>query len=164
MSLFDEKTSVESRPEPAPPASLPSGNWKTEDSLSSISPTLVTPTQEKPRLNDLRLDHIASRGTDVIPSQDGQIEGQGEGDLARVPTARDEPPEGSEAVAAVSTVGPMHSVFTKNQKRFIVVMASWAGFFSPVSANIYFPALNSLAKDLSVSNTLINLTLTSYLV
>lgn len=43
-------------------------------------------------------------------------------------------------------------------------MASWAGFFSPVSANIYFPALETLARDLHVSNSLINLTLTSYMI
>jgi hypothetical protein len=57
-----------------------------------------------------------------------------------------------------------YSVFTDSQRRFIVVMASWAGFFSPVSSQIYFPALNTLAKDLDVSNSLINLTLTSYMV
>lgn len=57
-----------------------------------------------------------------------------------------------------------YSVFTHNQKRFIVFIASWAGFFSPVSSQIYFPALNTLAKDLNVSNSLINLTLTSYMV
>lgn len=57
-----------------------------------------------------------------------------------------------------------YSVFTRSQKRFIVFMASWAGFFSPVSSQIYFPALNTLAKDLHVSNSLINLTLTSYMV
>lgn len=43
-------------------------------------------------------------------------------------------------------------------------MASWAGFFSPVSATIYLPALNPLAEQLHVSNTLINLTLTSYMI
>ena len=43
-------------------------------------------------------------------------------------------------------------------------MASWAGFFSPVSGQIYFPALNALSTDLHVSNTLINLTLTSYMI
>ncbi len=43
-------------------------------------------------------------------------------------------------------------------------MASWAGFFSPVSGQIYFPALNPLARDLHVSASLINLTLTSYMV
>lgn len=57
-----------------------------------------------------------------------------------------------------------YSVFTRSQKRFIVFMASWAGFFSPVSSQIYFPALNTLAEDLNVSNSLINLTLTSYMV
>ena len=63
-----------------------------------------------------------------------------------------------------SYAGPVHSIFTENQKRFIVFMASWAGFFSPVSGQIYFPALNALSADLKVSNTLINLTLTSYMI
>ena len=43
-------------------------------------------------------------------------------------------------------------------------MAAMGGFFSPLSANIYFPALNALARDLKVSNQLINLTLTSYMI
>ncbi|KAJ5176094.1 uncharacterized protein N7482_001971 [Penicillium canariense] len=57
-----------------------------------------------------------------------------------------------------------YSVFTISQRRYIVFMASWAGFFSPVSSQIYFPALNTLARDLHVSNSLINLTLTSYMI
>ncbi|RJE17985.1 Sugar and other transporter [Aspergillus sclerotialis] len=57
-----------------------------------------------------------------------------------------------------------YSVFTENQKRFIVFIASWAGFFSPVSSQIYFPALNTLAQNLNVTNSLINLTLTSYMI
>ncbi|KAJ5473925.1 Kynureninase [Penicillium sp. IBT 31633x] len=57
-----------------------------------------------------------------------------------------------------------YSVFTVKQRRYIVFMASWAGFFSPVSSQIYFPALNTLARDLHVSNSLINLTLTSYMI
>lgn len=59
---------------------------------------------------------------------------------------------------------PPYSVFTKAQKRYIVFAASWAGFFSPVSSQIYFPALNSIADDLGVTSALINLTLTSYMV
>ena len=43
-------------------------------------------------------------------------------------------------------------------------MVACGGFFSPLSANIYFPALNSLAADLKVSNELINLSLTSYMI
>jgi hypothetical protein len=57
-----------------------------------------------------------------------------------------------------------YSIFTISQRRFIVFMASWAGFFSPVSSQIYFPALITLGRDLHVSNSLMNLTLTSYMV
>ena len=60
--------------------------------------------------------------------------------------------------------GPVYSVFTDRQRKFIVFMVAFAGFFSPLSANIYFPALNALSRDLKVSNELINLTLTSYMI
>lgn len=57
-----------------------------------------------------------------------------------------------------------YSVFNYGEKTFIVVMASLAALFSPLSASVYYPALNSLATDLKVSYTLITLTITSYLV
>lgn len=60
--------------------------------------------------------------------------------------------------------GPAYSVFSPRQRKFIVGMVACAGFFSPLSANIYFPALNALSRDLKVSNELINLTLTSYMI
>ena len=68
-----------------------------------------------------------------------------------------------EALARVSS-GPLHSVFTNRQKNYIIFLAAWASFFSPLSANIYFPAMTSLARDLDKSNELINLTLTSYMI
>ncbi|KAE8324467.1 major facilitator superfamily domain-containing protein [Aspergillus sergii] len=58
----------------------------------------------------------------------------------------------------------VYSAFSKAQKRYIVFCTSWAGFFSPVSSQIYYPALNTLAHDLHVSGGLINLTLMSYMV
>ena len=64
----------------------------------------------------------------------------------------------------MESTGPPYSVFTTKEKRFIILLTATAGFFSPLSANIYFPALNSLAADLHVSETLINLTLTSYMI
>lgn len=60
--------------------------------------------------------------------------------------------------------GPAYSVFSGRQRQYIVFMVACGGFFSPLSANIYFPALNSLSKDLSVSNELINLSLTTYMI
>lgn len=59
---------------------------------------------------------------------------------------------------------PPYSVFGDRQRSFIISMVACAGFFSTLSANIYFPALNALARDLKVSNGLINLTLTSYMI
>ena len=50
------------------------------------------------------------------------------------------------------------------EKQLIVFIGSAAAVFSPLSANIYFPIFNVLATDLHVSNTLINLTVTVYMV
>ena len=130
------------------PSTLPSGNRSNEPSLASVwgEPHLKNEPRERPLTE-----------TDQTSSEDG--------DLERAPTAHDEqPPAQGVDLATVSTAGPVHSVFTKNQKRFIVVMASFGGLFSPISASIYFPALNALAQDLGVTSTLINLTLTSYMV
>jgi hypothetical protein len=57
-----------------------------------------------------------------------------------------------------------YSIFTPWQKRFIVFAATMGSFFSPFTAQIYFPALNNIAKDLGVSNSQINLTITTYMV
>lgn len=60
-----------------------------------------------------------------------------------------------ELTAAVQNVGPEqsanhavesqsdYSVFTVAQKRAIIVTGSFAGWFSPMTGSIYFPALNS---------------------
>lgn len=56
------------------------------------------------------------------------------------------------------------SVFTTNQKRLIVLTASLAGFFSPLSGSIYYPALNTIAEDLGVSSSKANLTVTTYMI
>ena len=78
------------------------------------------------------------------------------------PENRDEAQD-LEALAAVRS-GPVYSTFSTWEKRYIVVMVTVASFISPTSANIYFPALNPLQADLGVSTTLINLTLTSYMI
>ncbi|GAM84947.1 hypothetical protein ANO11243_029500 [Dothideomycetidae sp. 11243] len=67
-----------------------------------------------------------------------------------------------EAINSNTSVAPVYSTFSLGHKRFIVAMAAMGGFFSAVSANIYFPALNPLAAQFNVSPGLINLTLTGY--
>lgn len=77
---------------------------------------------------------------------------------------QDGEPRDLESLHTTTTNSPPFSIFTVKQKRFIVFMVALAGFFSPLSANIYFPALNTLATDFSVSNATINLTLTTYMI
>lgn len=56
------------------------------------------------------------------------------------------------------------SVLPGGQKLWISLLASFAGMFSTLCSYIYYPALVPVADDLGVSITLINLTITSYLV
>lgn len=56
------------------------------------------------------------------------------------------------------------SVFTKNEKRAMVMLGSLASFFSPLSSSIYFPALDTIATALNQSTSNINITVTTYLV
>ncbi|KAF2792272.1 putative MFS multidrug transporter [Melanomma pulvis-pyrius CBS 109.77] len=49
-------------------------------------------------------------------------------------------------------------------RRWIVLAASTASFFAPLSASIYYPALPHIASDIGVSNSNNNLTVTTYLI
>ncbi|PWY72139.1 MFS general substrate transporter [Aspergillus sclerotioniger CBS 115572] len=68
----------------------------------------------------------------------------------------------SETTPLLGDSGP-YSAFTTAQKRLIILAAALASSFSPLSANIYYPALNSIAADLGVSSSQINLTITTYM-
>ena len=57
-----------------------------------------------------------------------------------------------------------YSCFTEYQKRWIVFLAAFAGWFSTLSSFIYFPALPSLSDDLHTPINQINLTVTAYLI
>ncbi|RYP05391.1 hypothetical protein DL765_009855 [Monosporascus sp. GIB2] len=59
---------------------------------------------------------------------------------------------------------PNYSVFTPWEKRGIVLGAALGALFSPLSAQIYLPALPAVASDLDVSIGQINLTITTYMV
>ncbi|CAG7925789.1 unnamed protein product [Penicillium olsonii] len=64
----------------------------------------------------------------------------------------------------LSEAVPPYSAFSVAKKRYIVATAAGAGLFSSLSAQIYFPALGTIADDLNVSTSLINLTVTSYMI
>jgi hypothetical protein len=57
-----------------------------------------------------------------------------------------------------------YSAFSHNEKKITIICAGLCAFFSPISGQIYFPSLTVIASDLKVSDTLVNLTITIYLV
>ncbi|CAO0795031.1 unnamed protein product [Mucor circinelloides] len=57
-----------------------------------------------------------------------------------------------------------YSVFPRNKKLLIVTICCLTGIVSPLSANIYFPALDAIQKDLDTTTELVNLTVTVYMV
>lgn len=56
-----------------------------------------------------------------------------------------------------------YTVFSRNEIRFIIFMAAFAGLVSPLSATIYLPALDQLSEAFHVSSSEINLTLLTYM-
>ncbi|KAK0624561.1 major facilitator superfamily domain-containing protein [Bombardia bombarda] len=58
---------------------------------------------------------------------------------------------------------PYH-VFTRRQKWQLVYIVSLAGLFSPLSSNIYFPALRAIATDINTTISLVALTVTVYMI
>ncbi|CAJ2506422.1 Uu.00g005520.m01.CDS01 [Anthostomella pinea] len=63
--------------------------------------------------------------------------------------------------AAASDEAP-YTVLTLNQKRLMLLSASFIGVISPLTGSVYLPALNDISKDLGVSISLVNLTITTY--
>lgn len=59
---------------------------------------------------------------------------------------------------------PPYSIFRPAQKRWIIFIAAWAGWFSTASSFIYFPAIPFMARDMGVSIQKINITVTSYMI
>ncbi|EOA88645.1 multidrug transporter [Exserohilum turcicum] len=57
-----------------------------------------------------------------------------------------------------------YSIYTNREKWMIVAMVALAGFYSPLPANIYFPAIPTLARAFGKSADDLNQTVTVYLV
>ncbi|OCK72898.1 MFS general substrate transporter, partial [Lepidopterella palustris CBS 459.81] len=57
-----------------------------------------------------------------------------------------------------------YSIWTVPQKQAILLSGSLLGWFSPMTASMYYPATAQIAGDLGVSVSKINLTVTTYLI
>jgi hypothetical protein len=59
---------------------------------------------------------------------------------------------------------PPYSSFTNGQKIAITLTVSFLALISPLSGQIYLPALEALAESLNVPVSYINLTITTFMV
>lgn len=76
------------------------------------------------------------------------------------------PKDSPEALTKTSTTLSQkpYTSFTTPQKWFIVSMATAASFFSPLSGQIYFPVLPVLTQNYHLSQTLLNISVTTYMI
>jgi hypothetical protein len=58
---------------------------------------------------------------------------------------------------------PYH-IFSKHKKWMLVYLVSLGGSFSALSSNIYFPAIDTISRDLSVGTDDVALTITVYMI
>lgn len=66
--------------------------------------------------------------------------------------------------ATATAAAEVHSAFSKYEKLFIVIMVTMASFFSPLSGQIYYPVMPTLVKNYHLTPSLINLTITTYMI
>jgi Na+/melibiose symporter-like transporter len=71
------------------------------------------------------------------------------------------PPSDPEKVEQKPTPPP-YTAFTPNRQLFIVLIATAAGFFSPLTGAVYLPSLILFEKIFNTNSTVINATLTVY--
>lgn len=86
---------------------------------------------------------------------------------------RHDPPEEDKGVvtaAQAATVGETvparqpYTIFTVAEQRLITVIMGMSMFFSPMTANVYFPVMPALASAMNVSIQKINITITAYII
>ncbi|KAF7979401.1 hypothetical protein HWV62_42510 [Athelia sp. TMB] len=77
-------------------------------------------------------------------------------------TSTPQPPSGKEQ--EVEEKKKPYSIYSTREKWSIVMLTSFAALFSPLTANIYLPAIPTMAAAFHKSTELINITVTVYMV
>jgi multidrug resistance protein len=119
-----------------------------EEQISSIDGERDTAIMHKHNANDA-ID-IPRQGTAKLP--------------ATKPSEEDLEAQDSAVAKSGSQIQKPYSAFSNKEKWFIVAMTSMASFFSPLSGQIYLPVLPVLAENYHLSSSLINVSVTTYLI
>lgn len=75
----------------------------------------------------------------------------------------DQPKLESPTNEATATDDEPWSIWSSRGKRAILLGASFAAMLSPLASNIYFPALEPIAHDLGVSASLVNMSISTFI-
>ncbi|PVH98443.1 MFS general substrate transporter [Periconia macrospinosa] len=81
-------------------------------------------------------------------------------------SSKDKPGRGNldEPISEGEISEPPYSVYTRKEKWVIVALVALAGFYSPLPANIYFPAIPQLSSAFNVTIEAMNQSVTVYLI
>ncbi|ORX62990.1 MFS general substrate transporter [Hesseltinella vesiculosa] len=72
-------------------------------------------------------------------------------------------PPSISTISSTPSLSFILTAFTKHQKIYITVLASIASFFSPFSANCYFPAMKLIESDLQIDSNKMYSTITVFM-
>ena len=128
------------------------------------------PEQVQPlRPTQLAKENSQSRSNrlDPMPSDSDKIAGteQHNAQEAQPPTLSADGPEGKTTQDGGndnSESNEPYSLFTDTEKRFAIMIASFAALISPLAGSTYYPSLNSLADNYGVSISDITLSITIF--
>ncbi|CAK7210818.1 hypothetical protein SCUCBS95973_000918 [Sporothrix curviconia] len=144
---------------PPPPALVLNSNGTGDKDLLELARDRMTSPSSLP---------AEPLGEEPVPDHDGAKELSQHDDDHDQPENEnedeDEDDNQADATGSAEEVPPRYSVYSLWEKRWIVLAVSAAAFFSPVTAQIYLPALNVIAADFGISATQVNLTMTTYMI
>lgn len=69
-----------------------------------------------------------------------------------------------EILPSISADNIPYCILPEREKIFFMLSCSFAAMISPMSSSIYFPALNSIGRDLNASTNMMNLSITTFMV
>lgn len=78
--------------------------------------------------------------------------------------SQQQPRRGDLGLSRTVSSGLPYTIYNYKTKMFIVASVSVSSLISPFGATTFYPALNTLADQLNVTPTMVNLSLTTYMV
>ncbi|KAK3948001.1 major facilitator superfamily domain-containing protein [Pseudoneurospora amorphoporcata] len=141
---------------------------------NTINQSETTAPRQTP---DSRPKHERTESTESTASGSSQGSSSSEVDEKYREAGGGNKSEKASATASVTRIGdntiinsnsrqpsePPYHVFTKKEKWLVTVIIAVSGLFSPLSSNIYFPALGAIANAIHTDIALVSLTVTIYM-